>query len=616
MQRPVIYTLVMLAFVLVAGCSYIDSLRVGQYTKQGTYPIGLTKLYFHDLKRPFDAWNAAHASDSYQAMLSEINAAGEPQIVVAHIWYPARVDGSGHTASLKDFASSKSSFFTDAFEKLFVRNNIQDISGPDLQPDRDIFSQPQLLGVISNAVEARIINASYGANAADGPFPIIIAAHGLGGGSIMWAPFAEYLASHGYIVVAPSFISDGAAPNTLDSPDSAYFAHAGVAGLDRAYQTILGEFKVMPGFYKYLFGYEGEIGFEGPPRGMKISAVSGGGHKVGQMMGELFNQRVGDIQTIIDGLESLNKNKESCLADYIERGQARHGAEVCGMFTATLDLSRIGIMGHSLGSMTAQFASARDDRIMAVVGYNNGPPQYWEPQDIFGNGTAADGQPAGVSKPFLQIHGSEDAFVQRIFRGLMWNTLAAAGGRPEDIWLLEQERVLPTDENPQPIARNAYHRATGDKMIIAVKDVNHGSLFDDFKAVASKRNPIIVDNKGYLVNPLFSRLIEKTGIGGSYGKTYWVNPQFIKRKAVGQDVLNPAFQGEEFKPLNWGEEELVYLPIFIRNFYTKNWFDFYLKGEGAAANLSDNPLEGEVPSALRHFKRTKILDIRAAISPR
>ena len=569
-----------LVAVLAGGCAGGDGPDVDEYTEAGPYRVGLMRLYFHDAGRPFDSWNARYASAGYRAVVNEINAAGERQIVAAHVWYPARADGSGRAASLADFSGSKSGFFSDSFEKSFIGNAVRGLSGPDLDPDEDVFSRPRLLGAISGQINARAIRSAYAAAVADGRFPIIIAAHGLGGVSVGWASFARYLASHGYVVVAPSFVSDSGAPHVLDSPDSAYFARTGAPGVERAYRTLLGEFKVIPGFYRYFFGHEAQIGFEGPPADLKLSAVAGGGRRVGRMMGAFFEQRVGDLQTIMDGLQSLDKDRDSCLADYLRRAQPRHGAEVCGVFAGALDVDRIGVMGHSLGSMTAQFAAARDDRISAVVGYNNGPPRYWEPPGVFGDATAADGQPAGVPKPFLLMHGSEDAFVQSIFRGLMWNMLAAAGGRPEEIWLLEAERVPPTAQNPQPIARNAYSRATGDKMIVSVKDVNHSSLVEDVRALSSKQNPFVVERK-----------------------KYWINTQPARRKALGPEVFDPAFEGAEFVSLNWGivEGKLVYLPVFLRNYYTRNWFDLYLKGEQKAGVIAD-------PVADKN-----LLDVRASI---
>ena len=582
------------------------------YVERGEYAVGMRALYFHDPTRQFDSWNAAHASDGYKAVLREINDAGETQIVAAHVWYPVDDPGSARQATLDDFANSISQTFRNQYEfgSMFFLANLVDAEG------QAIFSNPAAMPSILAEARNRLVDAYYQAPIAEGRFPVIIAAHGLGGTSFGWAAFAEYLASHGYVVVAPSFISDSSLPNVLDSPDSRYARASDAAAVDRAYQTILGESKVIPGFYKYFFGEE-QPGFGGPggsgepggfgepggpgepggsgeppdqaeqpgfegPEGMR--ALPGGARKVGEMMGEFFTQRVADVETVIDGLSSLNESLDSCSSEYTAQGQPVHGAEVCGFFSDALDVENIGVMGHSLGSMTAQFTVASNEKVTAAVGYNNGPPRYWEPAGIFGGGAAEDGQPAGSSRPVMQIHGSEDAFVQGVFRGLMWNTYIAAGGNPEDIWLLEQERVPPTDENPQPIARNAYNRATGDKVIISVKDVNHGSLLDDFAAVFSEQNPLEVG-----------------------GRRYWSAAPSIPRKAVGQDVLDPAFRGAPYTPLAWdtvGGSE-VYMPIFIRNYFTKSWFDYYLKGDESGLRFTENPIE-----------ETGLLDIRSDLPDR
>ena len=548
------------------------------YVDRGPYAVGVRALYFHDPDRPFDPWNAKHASPDYQILLETINAAGENQIVSTLAWYPVDPADTTRPATYDDIASSsRGAALNRAYQSnlSFYLSNLTDGSGGG----PDLFADPAAAGLAADALKQQLVNARYQSPIAEGQFPILIAAHGLGGSAQMWINFAEYFASHGYVVIAPSFISDSGLPNVLDSPDSQFALHRGPVWVGNAYQTFLGEFKVISGFYKYFFDYQGPIGFDGAPGAGQLTALPDGGQKVGAMMAEFFTQRVGDVSTIIDGLYSLNQDAATCTLEYAASGQTNHGPQVCGSFTDSLDLISIGIVGHSLGSMTAQFTVARDPRVTAAVGYNNGPPRYWEPPGIFGIGQAADGQPAGNPKPVMQIHGSEDAFVQGVFRGLMWNQLTAAGGNPEDIWILEPERALPTDENPQPIARNAYTRATGDKVIISVKDVNHGSLVDDHLALFPRSAPLTVN-----------------------GRQYWNEPRQAPRKAVGQDVLNPAFQGQPYTPLNWATvgDTPLYLPIFIRNYYTKNWFDFYLKGDQTALRFTENPLPDLGIIDLRH----------------
>ena len=549
---------------------------LASYVEKGGYAVGVREVYFHDPARPFDSWNAVYASDGYQATLKEINDAGETQIVPAHMWYPVDDPGSAPKATLDDFTSSISRTFRSQYEfaAMSFLFDLVDAEG------RRAYTNQGAMQSIMAAARGRIIDSHYRAPIAGGRFPVIIAAHGLGGASFGWTGFAEYMASNGYVVVAPSFIADSSLPNALNSPDSKYAQSSDAAAVDRAYQTIMGEFKVIPSFYEHLFGLEPSA-LGGPLDPSRLKAAPGGPERVGEMMSGFFIQRLADVETIIDGLYSLDKDGDSCAAEYAARGQPSHGAEVCGLFTGALGVENIGVAGHSLGSMTAQFAVAGSDRVAAAVGYNNGHPRYWEPPGIFGDGAADYGQPAGNPGPVMVIHGSEDAFVQSVFRGLMWNTYLAAGGDPEDIWQLEQERALPTDENPQPVARNTYDRATGDKVIISVEDLNHDLLTDNFSSLFSEQNPLEAD-----------------------GRAYRSAPAPEARKAVGQDVLDPQFRGEIYTPLGWGEAggADVFLPVFIRNYFTKNWFDYYLKGDESAVRFTEDPIEDQ-----------GLLDIRSSL---
>ena len=502
-----IVVVVMLTFIALLYAENADgtfaspSFPLAEFVASGPFAVETRRVFFHDPERPFDAWNATHASTQYQELLAEISATGERKIVPARIWYPDTT------------ASSSENSKSDA-----------------------------------------------------GPFPVIIASHGLGGNSHMWASFADYLASRGYIVVALDYLTDSSLPHAFSSPDSLYAQSVSSVKISQTYRMFTGEQKVVNNFFRYLFGITDlELAFElfqkQVSEEIRESAQPGGVQRVGEMMAGFFTQRLDDIETVISGLISLNKDTITCKAEYTKRGQPLHGEEMCGRLSGALELTTMGAIGHSLGSMTSLMAAERIDNLKAAVGYNNGPPHYWEPQGIFGEGLADDGQPRSSSMPIMIIHGSEDAFVQTIFRVIMWNTYVAAGGDPADIWQLEGERLLPTEENPQPVARNFYNRAVGDKAIVLVRDLNHDALVSDFLAKSAR----------------FSGVIRKFT---------------SNRKAVGQDVLNPNFVGRPFKHIGW--EKLnghdVFLPVFIRNYYTRLWFDYYLKGDPEGLRFKENPI--------------------------
>ena len=66
-----------------------------------------------------------------------------------------------------------------------------------------------------------------------------------------------------------------------------------------------------------------------------------------------------------------------------------------------------------------------------------------------------------------------------------------------------------------------------------------------------------------------------------------------------------GFRGEPYTPLGWGMVggAEVYLPVFIRNYFTKNWFDYYLKADQSAIRFTENPIEDQ-----------GVLDIRSSLS--
>ena len=528
--------------------SAMRDVPLSNFVERGHYAVGMSELFFHDPDREFDRWNSMHASNAYRDMLRNVNAAGEKQIVATRIWYPAEAGADSLMQDFNGLFTTSSDTFRRSYQGTlsWILGQVTPVDGGTGTAD-----------IVAPLAE-RVLGASWNAPVADGKFPVIIAAHGLGGNSLMWVSFAGYLASHGYVVVGADFISDGSLPNVFDSPDSKYAQSAMQQDVDGAYRLILSEQKVIPRFYDYFYDSSGR-------------AAPDGGERVGGMMADFFTQRVGDVLTIIDGLDLLSADATSCASGFSERGQPNFGGSACGMFADSLDMTKVGVMGHSLGSMTAQFAVASSERVTAAVGYNNGPPRYWEPVGIFGDGTSSDGQPAGNPNPVMQIYGSEDAFVQWVFRGIMWNDLSAAGGDPTDIWTLEQEQVLPTNENPQPIARNAYQRATGDKALILAKDVTHGSLVELPAAeLISDATPLVVDGVRYTTRGEGAR----------------------PRKAVGNDVLDASRAGETFSPLGWGEVDGVqmYIPAFIRNYYTRSWFDYYLKDDESGLRFRDDPI--------------------------
>ena len=532
---------------VVWGCVLFPAVaHANVFVERGPYEVGVRMVFFHDPARAFDGWNASYGSPRYKTLLQRIHAAGERQVVVAYIWYPADAQGTSRRATFADFSKSSSPYFVGTYKNLarghllfFLVNQNTVTLADKARRLSEIYKKPEVSAKLYEAMEKRFVTSFLNAPVASGRFPIVIAAHGARTSVFTWFPLAEYLASHGYVVVAPNFLADGVLSQALDSPDAQFAKTVPFPYLDMVYNTMHRESKILYGAYKQIFGDSFE-GFEKPIKG---SVVAGGEENLNGMMREFFAELIADIRVVLEGLESLNKNKNMCLLDFAQKGQPIHGTQVCGFFGGAFDMERVGILGFSFGSVAAQLALARDDRFLAAVGYNAAIPKAWEPKENPKN--------VPLQKPLLQIHGSEDIVMHNLYKTLLWDTLKSRGGDPKKIFQIESERHIPTSKNPQPIARSAYARATGDKAIIQVQKTHHTSLLQDVVALSSSKNPIVVEKK-----------------------VFWSDALPRPKKTLEKNAL--------YQPLGWGRigEKNVYLPVFIRNYYTKHWFDFYLKGEG------------------------------------
>ncbi len=532
-------------------------------TAYGDYAVGTATGFAVDNRQRFDPWNSAYASPRYREMLRRVEASGQTRTVVFQMWYPAtpdtsagRLDGprSPFPAAEGQRASYADSFFQDS-------GVLSALMGGGAQPGSDrILAAPR--------------GAWLDAPPADGKFPLIILAHGLGGNHAMWGSFAEFLASNGYVVAAPTFISDGSPALVFHDEDSPFARQSTPEEVGQAYRMIMGEFKVIPSFYRLMFGIDAP-GFDAQgsinPSTAKIAP--GGIERATTMMRNLFRQRVSDVGLLTHTMRMLGEAPDACRTSLESMGATSAARGLCGLLEGRIDGERVGVGGHSLGSMTAQMAVNHLPGVSAAMGFNNAPPFTWTPEEIYGAGETEDGLPIGSGKPVLIMVGDEDAFVQGVFSGLFQGAVSQAGGDPAAAFPLEDERALPDRiENPQPVALSAWRRAVSDRILAIVRDVNHGTLVDD------------------------------SGAGRGAG-------QQLPRKPTGQASLTssmfgpPGAAGESYTPLGWaalGDGTEAYMPHVIRDWYARIWFDWYLKGDEDAHSL----LKGDDPfGAMTHARR-------------
>ena len=127
-------------------------------------------------------------------------------------------------------------------------------------------------------------------------------------------------------------------------------------------------------------------------------------------------------------------------------------------------------------------------------------------------------------------------FVQWVFVNLFQQMLAAAGGDPSLGFPLEPERAAPDREtNPQPVALSAWLRQTSDRMLVTVRDVDHGRLVENFARVF----PWPEFRKGAL--------------------DFALSPS-ERRKPVGGEIGDRDFSGAAYDLLGWKAADADFTP--------------------------------------------------------
>lgn len=524
----------------------------------GPYAVGVVPNFVRDHSRPFDAWGAAYKGPEYADLLARIAEAGDPSTTVTNVYYPSPPGGE-RAARPHDAGSPVH-------------------PGPLWAPESG--ERQTALGMFmgSEALAAsaggpHLENRTFGYQSyrsappasSDGPFPLVVMVHGLGGGLLTWSQAAEYMASHGYVVAAVAHASDSGDAPVFEDPSSAFAAAAGPRAVADAYALRSSEAgpRLFANFMKMLYGEGAGAGAGGPappgaaPDPGQLRAVPGGGIEAGAMMGALFEQRTEDVSAAISEMRALGLPGDECRAALAPDGGEK---EACGLLAGMVGAGAAGAMGHSLGSMTVQSALAFEPAVGAGVGFNNGLPKRWEPYGGIPSGGGAD-PPAGAPRPLMLVTGSDDAFVHMVFREMHLRWFEEAGGDASEAYPLEIERAWPTADNRQPVARAAYERAQAPKALVELADEGHGEAVDDNYALDAP---------------------------GSSARGVRV-------------PLEPGGGQEEYDVLGWVRDDggLVHLPHQMRNYFATAWFDWHLKGdEEARARIAGHPFGDGVRSML------------------
>lgn len=257
--------------------------------------------------------------------------------------------------------------------------------------------------------------------------------HGDAGSRYNMETACEYLAAHGYLVIAPEHT--GNSPYAMTGRDPALATSGGDPELREKMTPVL---KILDEYGAY--GSEETYGQSYTPL-----AEGRGSAEFLQYLDRSLLQRLNDLRATLAELERLN---------------------IAGAFAGQLNLERIGLMGRSFGGATTILGLAMEPRFTA--GFSVVPPAWADPRPSLPVEMLAPPGEESVllaavgpfplltfSKPTVLLSGAEDGLI---------------------IGLGAQMGASPTPHNPHPLLRQAYESSDAPLVWGLLADSNHGSF--------------------------------------------------------------------------------------------------------------------------------------------
>ncbi|MEO0367155.1 MAG: prolyl oligopeptidase family serine peptidase [Pseudomonadota bacterium] len=387
------------------------------------YAVGSKTIFIYDTDRPFDALGGVNKG---------------VRSLITEIWYPADKSKIEENSDEYRLATYGDYVFGDesVHHKMMTQTTFFHLTPETV---REGVTQTQIDAAIADLFK-QVRNSYVDAPLADSeqPFPVVVMTHGDAGSRYNMETACEYLAMHGYVVIAPEHT--GNSPYAFAAKDPAFNADFSDQALRKKMQAVLP-----------LLNADGTHGstetygqtYTPLVRDMTdMSAITN--------LDQALVERVNDLRTAIEKLESMNSE---------------------GEFANRLDLNRLGVMGRSFGGMTSLAALALEDRFRAGVSVvplvlpdlrSKVDAEYLvdapaESVLLNVNGSTALNH---VHKPTLYLSGDEDALI--IGAGM---AMADALGGP-----------MPSAENPHAVLRAAYEDSNMPAYWGLLRDSNHGSF--------------------------------------------------------------------------------------------------------------------------------------------
>ncbi len=383
------------------------------------YAVGSSTVFIHDDSRPFDA--VAGVNSGVRTLITEI-------------WYPVAhedISDKSVRATYGDYVFGnrkvhRKMMTQTTFFHLTPESVREGVSDADIdEAIKELFNRQR-----DSFVDAPVAKGSQS-------WPVVVMSHGDAGSRYNMQSACEYLASHGYIVIAPEHT--GNSPYTMIGMDPALAENSS----DVAYREQMAD--VLP-----LLDENGAYGEEAS-YGQSYTPLSDGLQVEGFAdLDRSLIERVNDLRAAMATLDEMNER---------------------GPFAGRIDMSKVGLMGRSFGGATTLAGLMIEDRFTA--GFAVVPPSLPDirvllPKEMLVSAPqesailAAQGSfaLANIHKPTMLLSGGEDELI--IGMGYQMATM--------------MESTLPTMDNPYPVLDNTFESANVPAIMAVVQNTNHGSF--------------------------------------------------------------------------------------------------------------------------------------------
>lgn len=410
--------------ILACGCApdnppqqSMDSAKQKKFDRP--YAVGSATRFIHDASRTYDSVGGADVGI---------------RTLITEIWYPVEHEIVTEPSEYRRATYGDYVFGNRDMHRVMMTQTTFFHLTPDTV--REGVSQDQIDSAI-DVLFSRKRNSYADAPLADSElkFPVVVMSHGDAGSRYNMETVCEYLAAHGYVVIAPEHT--GNSPYSMTGSDPALAQGSEFRAQMADVMKLLDEHGA--------YGSQQGFGQSYTPLSEGVSAVE----FVTQLDRSLL-QRMNDLRATLRELDAMNAE---------------------GLFAGRLDLRRIGLMGRSFGGTSVVVGLNLEDRFTA--GMSVVPPGWTDPRaNVPAEMLAAAGQESVLlsrdgpfaaltfSKPTLLLSGAEDNLIIG-----MGAAIAKSDGTS-----------LPSPNNPHPRLRDAYEQSKAPVVWGLLADSNHGSL--------------------------------------------------------------------------------------------------------------------------------------------